>query len=346
MIQPIDFHEFQILSKSFPVIDVRSPLEFAQGHIPGANNLPLFDDDERKKIGTLYKQAGREAAILDGLGFAGSKLQYFVKQARKIAPNRKLLLHCWRGGMRSESMAWLLSLSGFDAYLLKGGYKAYRNYIRTDWNKEGNLTVLSGKTGTGKTEILEELAKLGHQVLDLEKCAHHKGSAFGAMGETPQPTNEQFENNLAGLWMTFDFGKPVWIEDESRFIGKLSVPETLYQRMQESKTICLEIPKGLRIKRLVRDYANYPKDLLICSLHRIGKRLGGQHVKAAIEAIQNDDFETAIDRVLTYYDKTYTFDLSKKSTENILLIESDIENSVMNAQLILKSLFENVTVKN
>jgi tRNA 2-selenouridine synthase len=125
--------------------------------------------------------------------------------------------------------------------------------------KKRKLTVLSGKTGTGKTEILEELAKLGHQVLNLEKCAHHKGSAFGAIGETPQPSNEQFENNLAGIWMTLDFGKPVWIEDESRFIGKLSVPETLYQRMQESKTICLEIPKRLRIKRLVRDYAELPK---------------------------------------------------------------------------------------
>jgi tRNA 2-selenouridine synthase len=346
MIQPIETHEFLTLSKSFPVIDVRSPLEFMQGHIPGAHNLPLFDDDERKKIGTLYKQAGREAAILDGLGFAGNKLQNYVKQARKIAQGRKVLLHCWRGGMRSESMAWLLSLSGFEVNLLKGGYKAYRNYIRVAWNKKCDLRVLSGKTGTGKTEILDELAKLGHQVVDLEKSAHHKGSTFGAIGETPQPSNEQFENNLASLWMALDFSKPVWIEDESRFIGTVNIPEPLYQRMQESKTIRLEIPKNLRIQRLVKDYAGYSKELLVCSLLRIGKRLGGQHVKNAIEAIHNDDFETAIDIVLTYYDKTYTFDLSKKNSDNIILLESNTENAEMNAQLILKSLFENAILKN
>ncbi len=323
-------------AKTTPVIDVRSPGEYAEGHIPGTFNLPLFDNDERSIIGTLYKNSGKEAAVLEGLGIAGKKLQNFVKQARRIAPERKILVHCWRGGMRSESMAWLLSTAGFDVCLLQGGYKAWRKFIRDSWEKECRLIVLSGKTGSGKTEILRAIEAMGQQVLDLEKHANHKGSAFGAIGESPQPTNEQFENNLCDSWLKLDFTKPVWVEDESRFIGKVNIPERLYNLKQRSFSICIEMPVELRVERLIADYTRYPKELLLHSLNNLSRRLGGDKVKIAADAIENGDFATAIGIVLTYYDKTYTYDLEKKEGAEILMLNTQTSDANSIARQILE----------
>ncbi|MBW6496917.1 MAG: tRNA 2-selenouridine(34) synthase MnmH, partial [Bacteroidales bacterium] len=295
MIQLVYISEFLSLRENLPVIDVRSPSEYAQAHIPGAVNLPLFDDEERRVVGTLYKKSGREPAIMEGLDFAGKKLKQFVKQARKMAPGRKVLLHCWRGGMRSESMAWLLNLAGFEVFLLKGGYKAYRRHVIDLWEKPASIMILSGKTGTGKTEILWEMQKGGQQILDLEKIAHHKGSAFGAIGESPQPTNEQFENDLGDAWMKLDHTKPIWLEDESPSIGSVFVPQKLYQQMSLATVARLEMSKPLRVKRLIIDYASYPKELLIASIKKIEKRLGGLQAKTSIQAIEQADFGTAIE---------------------------------------------------
>lgn len=345
MIKTIDISEFLSLRENTPIIDVRSPSEFAQAHIPGAFNLPLFDDEERRVVGTLYKKAGREAAILEGLDFAGKKLKKFVKQARKMAPGRKVLLHCWRGGMRSESMAWLLNLAGFEVFLLKGGYKAYRRHVIGLWEKPAQIFILSGKTGTGKTEILRKMQDAGQQILDLEFFAHHKGSAFGAIGESPQPTNEQYENELGDAWIKLDPSKPIWIEDESPSIGSVYVPQILYQQMNLTTVVRLEMPKPLRVKRLIKDYAGLPKDLLIHSIKKIERRLGGQNAKAAIAALDQDDYATAIDIVLDYYDKAYTYDLGKRKPEQFLHLETDTENATENAELVLKFLHENEITK-
>jgi tRNA 2-selenouridine synthase len=336
MIRIVDPAAFLELRHTLPAIDVRSPGEFSEGHIPKAVNMPLFDDEERSIVGTLYKNAGREAAILEGLGFAGKKMKDLVKQAWRIAPSRKVLVHCWRGGMRSESVAWLLSTAGFEVYLLQGGYKAYRKYIREEWARECQLVVLAGKTGAGKTEILQHIGQMGQQVLDLEKIACHKGSAFGAIGEKPQPTNEQFENNLADAWLSLDFLRPIWIEDESRFIGKVNIPEALFKRKQSSLTICVEMPVALRIDRLTKDYANYPKETLLQSLTNISRRIGGNMAKIAAEAIEKEDFFTAIAIVLTYYDKTYAFDLEKKEGAPIMVIETTTADALAIARQVVE----------
>lgn len=336
MIYTIDAEEFTALRNTLKVLDVRSPGEYAQGQIPGSINLPLFTDEERRQTGIMYKNAGREAAVLEALGFVGPKMQPFVKVARKHAVSKKIMVHCWRGGMRSESMAWLLSTAGLEVYLLRGGYKAYRKYIRESWNHPSNLIVLSGKTGSGKTEILKQIEQKGFQVLDLEQFARHKGSAFGAIGENPQPSNEQFENNLADAWLKMNFEAPIWVEDESRFIGRVNVPEPLYQQMQKARTICIDIPKSLRIERLIVDYAQHPKELLIESITRIGRRIGGQHLNAAIAGIEKEDFAAAIDIVLTYYDKTYEFDLERKHRNDILHLQCKTADAGSNTQLILK----------
>jgi tRNA 2-selenouridine synthase len=337
----VNISEFLPLRENTPIIDVRSPSEFAHGHIPGAFNLPLFDDEERRVVGTLYKKSGRETAIMEGLDFAGKKLKQFVKQARKAAPGGKVLLHCWRGGMRSESMAWLLNLAGFEVFLLKGGYKAYRRHLIDLWEKPASIMILSGKTGTGKTEILWEMQKAGQQILDLEQFAHHKGSAFGAIGESPQPTNEQFENELGDAWMKLDHTKPVWMEDESPSIGSIFIPEKLYQQMNLAQVVRLEMPKNLRVKRLIIDYAGYPKELLIASIKKIEKRLGGLQAKTAIQAIEQDDFGMAIDIVLDYYDKAYTYDLGKRKAEQFLHLETDTEIAAENARIVLEFMHTN-----
>jgi tRNA 2-selenouridine synthase len=334
MIHQINIEEF-LANSQLPVIDVRSPAEFAQGHIPGAVNIALFDDAERATVGKLYKSAGREAAIMRGLDIVGPKMSGFVKAARRVAPGKEIRIHCWRGGMRSESLAWLFSTAGFEVSVLEGGYKNYRRYIRQALASEAKYIILSGKTGTGKTEILHALQQQGEQVLHLEGLAHHKGSAFGSIGELPQPTTEQFENDLFEALKILDPEKPIWIEDESRSIGKVIIPDSFFTKMRNSTVISLDMPQPLRIRRLVKDYAAYPADELIDALQHIMRRLGGQHAATAIAAIRESDFETAIRITLDYYDKTYAFGLEKRDEKKVHTITTDTADAKENTAKVL-----------
>ena len=204
MAEVLQIEAFLERALSLPVIDVRSPAEFRQGHIPGAINLPLFDDQERKEVGTLYKQVNREAAIFAGFEFIGKKLADLARQGVKLAGRKKkLLVHCWRGGMRSQSMSWLFETTGISCALLDGGYKSFRKHVREQLALPITLKVLGGKTGSGKTLLLSRIQQLGEQIIDLEALAHHKGSAFGALGEPEQPTTEQFENHLFDCRLLF-----------------------------------------------------------------------------------------------------------------------------------------------
>lgn len=317
MTERINIEAFLEKTGSIPVIDVRTPAEFEQGHIPGAINIPLFSNEERAVVGTSYKKQGKEIAILQGLEFIGPKLKKTARDALKIAKDKKLLVHCWRGGMRSESMAWLFSTVGIHSYILEGGYKAFRRFGKQQLKEKGNILVLGGMTGSGKTELLHLLKEHGEQVIDLEGLAHHKGSAFGALGETPQPTTEQFENELIMQWLALNPLKPIWLEDESKSVGSDFIPDELFLRMRKAPVIFLDIPKKERIRRLVIDYANFDKNMLIFSVEKIQKRLGGQHAKTAIEAIKMDDYSKAIDVVLTYYDKTYQYGLNKRDPKKV-----------------------------
>ncbi|HZK06818.1 MAG TPA: tRNA 2-selenouridine(34) synthase MnmH [Bacteroidales bacterium] len=337
MVHKINIEEF-LANSQLPAIDVRSPAEFAQGHIPGAVNIALFDDAERATVGKLYKSAGREAAIMRGLDIVGPKMSSFVKAAQRVAPGKEIRIHCWRGGMRSESLAWLFSTTGFEVYLLEGGYKNYRRHIRQALDADAYFVILSGKTGTGKTEILHTLHQQGEQILDLEGLAHHKGSAFGAIGELPQPTTEQFENDLFEAFKTLNPEKPIWIEDESRSVGKVIIPDPFFTKMRNSSVISLDMPQPLRIQRLVKDYASYPAEELIDALQHIIRRLGGQHAAEAIAAIRESDFETAIRITLDYYDKTYSFGLEKRDEKKVHTIATDTADAKENAAKVLNFL--------
>jgi tRNA 2-selenouridine synthase len=334
MAKIIEAKEFLELGKKIPMVDVRTDAEFTDGHIPGAINIPIFTNEERALVGTKYKRAGKDSAVLLGLELVGPKLAKFVRMARKASPQREILVHCWRGGMRSGSMAWLFETAGFKVYLLKGGYKAYRAYIREQFGKKP-LLVLGGMTGSGKTEILHEMKAMGEQVLDLEGIAHHKGSVFGALGQEAQPTTEHFENLLAHEWLKFDADRPVWLEDESKSIGSVWINDVLFERMRQTDVIKLEIPKSERIQRLVKEYACFDVEVLKQMVLKIERRLGGQHVKRALECLDANDYACVADLTLTYYDKAYNHGLEKREGQTIHSLELEKDDPLANAKAVI-----------
>jgi len=286
---------------------VRSPAEFLQGHIPGAYSLPIFSNEERAQVGTLYKQKGKESAILLGLDLVGPKLRRFVEQTKEIAGTEKTIrLYCWRGGMRSGSMGWLLETAGFSCSLLSGGYKTFRHWTLNQFQKEYRLKILDGFTGSGKTEHLHTLRLQGEQVIDLEDIAQHRGSSFGHLAFTRQPSCEHFENTLAYQLSQYAPSVPIWIENESRAIGKCRIPQHLWEQMINSPKIWLESSKKDRIQRLMASYGHYPPQELVTATQRLVKKLGAVRTKQITTCIECGDIEQAIILMMEYYDKAYS----------------------------------------
>ena len=319
------------------LIDVRSPSEFQKAHIPGAVNLPLFSDEERAIVGTAYKQESPEKAMLLGLEFAGKKMRFYVEQAAFISPERKILVHCWRGGKRSESMAWLLSLAGFDVQVLKGGYKNYRQYVLNYFCiQEPKFIVIGGQTGIGKTYFLHQLALLGEQIIDLEQLANHKGSAFGSLGQEPQPTVEQFENLLFEVYRKLDQSKRIFIENESHLIGSCVIPREVFNQMKHYYYFHITIPFLERVDRLVQNYAIYPKEALAERFKKIKNKLGGDQLKKALEFLEQNDFGAAAVIALQFYDKTYQYGFENNSTPHKLILEFDhADTQLIDKEIIL-----------
>ncbi len=330
------------LTKIWPLVDVRSPKEYAQGHIPGAVNIPLFNDEERAAVGIRYKQGGNENAVLLGLEIVGPKLAELAKQARKEAQKKRIMVYCWRGGARSANMAWLFETAGLNVSVLEGGYKAYRRFIREQFSKPAKMVVLGGFTGSGKTDILKQLEKQGEQFLDIEGIAQHKGSAFGRLGQAEQPTNEQFENDLADRWGMFNFDRIIWVEDESRVLGSCSINDPLFRRMRSSILIKILLPKSERAKRLVREYGGFDKKLLVESIDKIRQRMGGLAVKEAKAAIETGDLFAVADLSLTYYDKAYNHHTADKVPVQIIEIQIEKDEPEKTADK-LKALAEELT---
>jgi tRNA 2-selenouridine synthase len=310
MVKRLDIQEF--LAAPGPLLDVRSPGEYAQGHMPGALSYPLFTDAERAEVGICYKHQGRDAAVELGFDLLGPKLGDLVRQAKAIAPERVLRVHCWRGGMRSGGVAWGLQMAGFQVTTLEGGYKSFRRWVRQVFSTPRQIIVLGGMTGTGKTQILHALAAQGEAVLDLEGLANHRGSSFGNLDLPPQPSTEQFENLIGDRLAQLDPQRPVWIEAESKRVGTCRIPQELFQQMDAAPTLEIVRPLAERLDILVEVYGQTDRADLIAATQRIRKRLGGQRTQAAIDLIHQEQPREVCKIVLDYYDRTYRYDLERR----------------------------------
>ena len=314
MIHKITAAQFIQQSHDSLIIDVRSPQEFIKGHIPGAKNIALFSDDERAVVGTLYKQQGKERAVLQGLQLVGPKLADFIIAVQSFTDKKTVFIYCWRGGMRSSSFAWLLHTYGYEVFLLQGGYKAFRNFALQAPSKKLDLIVVSGKTGTGKTILLHDFDREGKQVIDLEGLARHKGSVFGGLGQK-QPTQEQFENNVALLLDQLKSDEPTWIEDESRKIGKIIIPAGLWDQMRQAPIFFIEKTKQKRMDLLMQEYGLFTTEDLLHALQGIEKHIGSQRYLQAQTLLQNNDRISFCSMLIDYYDQAYNHSLIRRQKQ-------------------------------
>lgn len=318
-VQKLTVIEFLELAQHFPVLDVRSPSEYKHARIPGAHSMPLFSDEERKVVGTTYKQQSREKAIKVGLDYFGPKMRPFVEQAEALTKDQEstpktILVHCWRGGMRSGAIAWLLDLYGFKVYSLVGGYKRFRNWA-IEFHKEQHLIrILGGYTGSGKTEVLRKLQN-ALPVLDLEALACHKGSTFGHLGMPEQPSQEQFENLLSYHLYFLKKKDPnayVWMEDESQRIGAVNIPHAFWAQMRLAPVLFLDIPFEKRLDYLVVEYGSLDQERMAAAIERIQKRLGPLETKTALAYLREGATKECFRILLKYYDKYYSQGLLKR----------------------------------
>ncbi|PWU02433.1 MAG: tRNA 2-selenouridine(34) synthase MnmH [Candidatus Melainabacteria bacterium] len=301
------------------LVDVRSPCEHANERIPGSVNLPLLSDEERAVIGTIYAEEGELVARREALRFITPKISPIVDTIVRIRKERQpTVVHCWRGGLRSEAVASVLSIAGIDCFRLTGGYKAWRNYLLSQL-KESRFTlnpvVLQGLTGVGKTDILKHLSELGASVLDLESLAHHRGSVFGSLGLGAQPTQKNFEAELWFKLRQFE-NEAVFLEAEGRKIGQIAVPDCILKKIQAGKRILVTGSLAVRRARILATYANELTaqniELALSYLGRLKERLGARRVAELTEFANAREIEKLVDALLLeYYDPLYRRQIEK-----------------------------------
>lgn len=315
MASRVTVEEFMALRRrGIPVIDVRSPGEYGKASVPGAVSIPLFTDEERAMVGTIYTKKGSVKAVQLGLEYVGPRLAAYTQRALDLRSD-ELLVYCWRGGNRSASMGWLFETVGLRSIILEGGYKAYRNYLLDGFRRSFRLIVIGGRTGSGKSDVLRALASAGEQVIDLEAIASHKGSAFGAIGEPEQPSTEYFENMLFDVLSRFDVTKPIWIEDESLNIGKVVIPREFFSTMSLSPMVLVQASDDERLDRIMRDYAFADPEVIVSCIRKIEKRMGSERCSQACKMALEGDMRSAAALCLKYYDKLYDNGISKAKAD-------------------------------
>ena len=318
-------------------VDVRSPVEFAQGHIPGAVNVPLFADTERAEIGTVYKQVGKCQALELGEKIARPKVDSILAHIQSFLPLEPVI-YCWRGGKRSTEVCRLVNEAGTPARRILGGYREYRKEIRKYIASPRKLLMLGGKTGSGKTELLLGLKEQNVQVIDLEGLANHKGSVFGHINEEPQPSTEQFENSFFEELRQTDATKLLLLENESYVIGSVHLPPPLLEQMRAAPLLIIDVPIEPRIRRLVNAYTNTDRQQLIAACQRIAKKLTQPKYKKVVACIENDDFGSACEILLSYYDRYYNRGIEKRKNQDIFYLslggeDLDVDVAVIKAML-------------
>jgi len=293
------------------IIDARSPSEFAHDHIPGAINCPVLYDEERARVGTLYKQvspfeARKVGAALVAINVARHIQEQFQAHPRGWTP----LVYCWRGGQRSGAFTHILRQVGWAAQRLDGGYKAWRSFVMAQLAQlpaQFHFEVVSGPTGCAKTKILHALAAQGQQVLDLEGLAAHKGSVLGELPSTPQPSQKMFDTLLLDTLSRLDPLRPVYVESESKRIGQVQLPETLFEKMNQSPWLSVHASLQARVDFLLRDYAYWLDDpQLLAHLERLKPNCGQERVERWKTLVAQKDFAALVSELLTeHYDHFY-----------------------------------------
>ena len=302
--------------KNALIIDVRSPCEFAEERIPGALNIPLFSNEERAEIGTIYKEQGELNARLRAVSLIAPKIPQIIQQILSLKEHSKaIVVHCWRGGLRSEAVASVLSIAGLACFRLSGGIKAWRQMVLADLNSDKysfEPIVLYGMTGAGKTELLQELARLGAQIVDLERLAEHRGSTFGGLGKGEQPTQKVFDALVWDELRQLDLSKPVFIEAESRRIGRVALPDTVLKKILEGRAVLIEGTVECRAQRLADEYLSSFGSLdkalndSIKLLKQLKELLGKARCEQLVELLKSGEVLQAVKIMLVdYYDPLY-----------------------------------------
>lgn len=319
------------------VFDVRSPAEYQEGHIPGAISLPIFSDEERAQVGTIYVKQGREKAFLHASHLVGKKIPALAEKLIEAGGERPVLIYCWRGGMRSESVARLGRWAGIETFTLEGGYKAYRRYLLW-WLATTPYTpvVIAGFTGSNKTQTLKTMSHLGEQTLDLEDLANHRGSVFGHLGMPPQPTTQQFQNNIFERMCLMNIGLPIWTEDESMRVGEVFLPEPLYQRLRDAPALFIEKPFEERLENIIAKYGQFSRDQLLASLQKLQKHLNPGTLATVHKLICEGNLKDAAVILLRYYDTRYQQGILRR--KKLLRIDATGLSPLQTAQLLKQHL--------
>lgn len=325
-----------LFKQKLPLIDARSSSEYNQGHIPGALNIPLLDDEHRAIVGTTYKKQGRQAAVEKGFELVGPHFYEIIKKAKQLCNGNEVMMYCWRGGMRSNITAWVLTIAGYKVHLLKAGYKSYRNYALQQFNLPRVILILGGKTGSGKTEMLQLLKQKNEQIICLETLAHHKGSAYGSLGQEPQFSNEHFENLIAIELMQTDPQQPLWLENESRTIGYNKIPDPLFEMMRVAPVVEMSVDTSIRKKRILNEYGCFTNEQLADKTKKIAKRLGGQNLKDALNFLVENNKGGWVDIVLNYYDKSYSHSNEEREKKSIYKVNVNWDHPELDLQQVIQ----------
>ncbi|SET03295.1 tRNA 2-selenouridine synthase [Salinibacillus kushneri] len=326
MFQEMTLEELQSKAKQgkLTIIDVRSPSEYEDSKIPNSVNIPVFDDEERKEVGTIYKQVSPKAARERGIEIFSAKLPQFINEVKELDGEK--VVYCWRGGMRSKAAATVVDLAGTPVFRLNGGFRTYRNWVVNtleNFDMKPHAFVLNGYTGTGKTEILQKLKSEGYPVLDLEGMANHRGSIFGQIGRKPH-NQKKFDSLLVHELLRYQDDEYVLMEGESKRIGKAVLPSFLMDKKDEGVQIYIELPKEERVRIILDEYQpwNYPEEC-IEAFHMIKKRIHTPVAKEIEQALHDENFEIAIELLLDYYyDPRYQHSITQYAEDQIIPIKA------------------------
>ncbi|MAJ44110.1 MAG: tRNA 2-selenouridine(34) synthase MnmH [Candidatus Marinimicrobia bacterium] len=323
-------------------IDVRCNREYNKGHYTKSKNIPLFSDIEFDHLGKVYKKYGKKKAIKIGYEFILKSKLNTLKQISNYKES-KLFIYCARGGLRSRAFYYLLFENNYDSQIINNGYKAIRGSVFDSFYERKRIMLIGGYTGSNKTLIINQMSKNNINTINLEKLANHKGSAFGDLGIESQATQQQFENDLSYYWLRLKKNKTVFIESESRTIGKVVIPEQIWHQMNNSFYLRINMRIERRIENLISEYGNFSSEQLKIRLERISNKLGDKNYKIALKYIKNGDLVELCNLLLNnYYDKMYNYSVNKRKTK---ISELNVKDESIMEIISLITIFDNFKIK-